>query len=137
MSEHDNEQQNFVVLVSAFCQQTRLIEEVERFENGKQSEMGSVRDLLIRMQQRGFLLTLDALHCKKTVALIVSQRQHYLIKVKGNQQKLLAAIQQVAAEGAAAGHWQECEHSRGREVHRALDLFPASAEARAEWPGLV
>lgn len=65
VSEHDNAQQNFVVLVSAFCQQTGLIEEVERFENGKQSEIASVRSLLGRMQQRGLLLTLDALHCQK------------------------------------------------------------------------
>lgn len=65
VSGHDSQQQNFVVLVSAFCQQTGLIEEVERFENGKQSEIGSVRGLLSRMQQRGLLLTLDALHCQK------------------------------------------------------------------------
>lgn len=65
VSGHDNEQQNFVVLVSAFCQQTGLIEEVERFENGSQSEIGSVRELLERMRQRGLLLTLDALHCQK------------------------------------------------------------------------
>ncbi|MBX0334615.1 ISAs1 family transposase [Pontibacter sp. HSC-14F20] len=62
VSEHDNERQNLVVLVSAFCQQTGLVEEVERFENGRQSEIGSVRE---RMQQRGLLLTLDALHCQK------------------------------------------------------------------------
>jgi len=65
VSEHDNEQQNFVALVSAFCQQTGLIEDVERFENGKQSEISSVRNLLGRMQQQGLLLTLDALHCQK------------------------------------------------------------------------
>lgn len=63
--EHDNARQNFVVLVSAFCQQTGLIEEVERFENGRQSEIGSVRDLIGRMEERGLLLTLDALHCQK------------------------------------------------------------------------
>jgi len=65
VSEHDNQQQNFVALVSAFCQQTGLIEEVERFENGRQSEISSVRKLLSRLQQRGLLLTLDALHCQK------------------------------------------------------------------------
>ncbi|AKD02977.1 ISAs1 family transposase [Pontibacter korlensis] len=65
VSEHANERQNLVVLVSAFCQQTGLIEEVGRFENARQSEIGSVRDLLDRMQQRGLLLTLDALHCQK------------------------------------------------------------------------
>lgn len=65
VSEHGSEHQNFVALVSAFCQQTGLIEEVERFENGKQSEISSVRHLLGRIQQQGLLLTLDALHCQK------------------------------------------------------------------------
>jgi predicted transposase YbfD/YdcC len=50
---------------------------------------------------------------------------------------LLKAIQQTAAAGMAAGHWQEREHSRGRDVHRVLDLFPASAETKDEWPGLA
>jgi hypothetical protein len=65
VSEHESARQNFVVLVSAFCQQTGLIEEVECFENARQSEIASVRELLDRMQQRGLLLTLDALHCQK------------------------------------------------------------------------
>lgn len=65
VSEHDNGRQNFVVLVSAFCQQTGLIEEAERFENGEQSEISSVRELLGRLTERGLLLTLDAPHCQK------------------------------------------------------------------------
>ena len=65
VSEHDNAQQDFVVLVSAFCQQTGLVEEVERFANGRQSEISSVRELLGRLKERGLLLTLDALHCQK------------------------------------------------------------------------
>ncbi|WP_052738761.1 hypothetical protein [Pontibacter korlensis] len=60
-----------------------------------------------------------------------------MIKVKGNQRKLLSDIKQTAAKGTAAGHWQESERSRGREVHRTLDLFAASAEARARWPGAL
>lgn len=46
-------------------------------------------------------------------------------------------MEQAASGGAAAGHWQQSERSRGREVQRVLDLFVASAQARAEWPGLV
>ena len=46
-------------------------------------------------------------------------------------------MEQAAAEGVAAGHWQESEHSRGRQVQRTLDLFPASAGAKAEWAGLT
>ena len=63
--EHDNSQQDFVVLVSAFCQQTGLVEEVERFDNGTKSEISSVRVLLGRLQEKGLFLTLDALHCQK------------------------------------------------------------------------
>lgn len=65
VSEHGNAQQSFVVLVSAFCQQTGLVEEVERFDNGRESEIGRVRELLGRLDERGLLLTLDALHCQK------------------------------------------------------------------------
>lgn len=46
-------------------------------------------------------------------------------------------MRQTAAEGAAVECWQEMECSRGREVNRVLGLFPASAQAKAEWPGLV
>jgi len=71
------------------------------------------------------------------VGLIVSQHQHYLVKVKGNQRKLLADIQQQSREGVAVERWQEREHSRGRHVHRVLDLFAASTWAKSQWPGLV
>lgn len=63
--EQGNARQDFVVLVSAFCQQTGLVEAAGRFGNGGQSEIGSVRELLGRLRGRGLLLTLDALHCQK------------------------------------------------------------------------
>ncbi|MBX0335442.1 ISAs1 family transposase [Pontibacter sp. HSC-14F20] len=74
---------------------------------------------------------------KKTARLIVSHRQHYLIKVKGNQSKLLSDIKQAAAQGSPVGRWQESERCRGREVRRTLELFAASAKAKAQWPGLA
>lgn len=60
-----------------------------------------------------------------------------MIKVKGNQPQLLRAIEQAAAKGRAAGHWQQAERSRGREVHRLLDVFAASAQTKAAWAGLA
>lgn len=107
-------------------------------ENGKQSEISSVRELIKPAHRTG---TAADVRCvalpKKTVQLLVSQQQHYLIKVKRNQQKLLAAMQQVASSMPAIEQWQESEHNRGRQVHRVLHLYPASAPAKAEWPGLV
>ncbi|NDK57743.1 ISAs1 family transposase, partial [Pontibacter sp. BT213] len=74
---------------------------------------------------------------KKTVALITSQQQYYLIKVKGNQPHLLRIMQQTAAQRRPVGHWQEFEHSRGRQVERVLDLYPASSQAKTQWAGLA
>lgn len=56
--------------------------------------------------------------------------------MKGNQPRLLQAMRQAAAGGRAAGHWQESECGRGRQVQRVLGFYPASPEAKAEWPGL-
>lgn len=46
-------------------------------------------------------------------------------------------MQQAAASGPASGEWQESGRKRGRQEQRVLHLYPASAPARAEWPGLV
>ena len=53
------------MLVSAFCQQTGLVQQVKRLENGKSSEIASVQELIGQLAGKGLLLTLDALHCQK------------------------------------------------------------------------
>jgi len=46
-------------------------------------------------------------------------------------------MQQTAAQRRPVGHWQEFEHSRGRQVERVLDLYPASSQAKTQWAGLA
>jgi hypothetical protein len=65
VSAYASKEQNFVMLVSAFSQQTGLIGPVVRLENGKSSEIASVQQLIGQLQTKGLLLTLDALHCQK------------------------------------------------------------------------
>lgn len=65
VSAYDSKEQNFVMLVSAFSQQTGLVRQVVRMENGKSSEIASVQDLIEQLETKGLLLTLDALHCQK------------------------------------------------------------------------
>jgi DDE_Tnp_1-associated len=65
VSAYDSKEQNFVMLVSAFSQQTGLVRQVVRLENGKSSEIASVQTLIGQLQTKGLLLTLDALHCQK------------------------------------------------------------------------
>lgn len=57
--------QNFVSVVSA-CVHGRadVIGQIS-FENGKTSEIGSVRDLLKQLDVVGVWFTMDALHCQK------------------------------------------------------------------------
>lgn len=65
VSAYASKEQNFVMLVSAFSHQTGLVRQVVRMENGKSSEIASVQALIEQLEEKGLLLTLDALHCQK------------------------------------------------------------------------
>ncbi len=58
-------EQNFVRMITLFCKELGCIWEVKRLENGKISEMVSVQELLKTLKIKGFLFTLDPLHCQK------------------------------------------------------------------------
>ena len=94
MSDYSSEYQNFVSLVSLFCSKREQVLHVERLENKKDNESQVVENLLDFLDLKGVVFTLDALHCKKTLRKIVENDNHYLVKVKGNQPKLKAAIEE-------------------------------------------
>lgn len=57
--------QNYVAMVSLFAQKTGTVFAVKRYENGKKGEGPSLRELLQTLDIKGFIITLDALHCQK------------------------------------------------------------------------
>lgn len=57
--------QNYVAMVSLFLQRIGVVIGVNRYENGKKGEGSSLRELLQVLQDKGIVLTLDALHCQK------------------------------------------------------------------------
>lgn len=65
VSDCSNEYQNFVSLVSLFCSKQEQILHVEKLENKKDYEGKTVEELLEIIDLKGFVFTLDALHCKK------------------------------------------------------------------------
>jgi predicted transposase YbfD/YdcC len=73
---------------------------------------------------------------KKTVERIKATGNYYLIKVKQNQKRLFAAIQQVVAQRQAFGSNQSYQHCRDRSEYRQLLLYRASKESQQNWPGL-
>lgn len=52
-------------VVSLYCQRTGLTHALASYTDKKSGELTVLRDLLPSLQQRGVVLTLDALHCQK------------------------------------------------------------------------
>ena len=60
-----SKRQDFVQITSAFAHRTGAVIDQRRFRHKKVSEIISVREIVARLSGRGFVLTLDALHCQK------------------------------------------------------------------------
>lgn len=65
LTEPFEAQQNFVNVVSVFQLEQGLVVGQTAFENGQQSEIKAVYELLERLQLTGVTLSLDALHAQK------------------------------------------------------------------------
>lgn len=57
--------QSFASVVSLYCQRTGLTVALQDYTDKKTGELSLVRDLLTGLQDRGVVLTLDALHAQK------------------------------------------------------------------------
>ena len=57
--------QHFVNLISIFSEQTGTILSVGKILNSKESEIPKVRELIERLDIKGVVFTIDALHCQK------------------------------------------------------------------------
>jgi hypothetical protein len=57
--------QNFVSLVTVFSSQRGIVLSCNKIENGKESEIPMVQQLILALDVKGEIFTLDALHCQK------------------------------------------------------------------------
>ena len=57
--------QDFVLMVSLFCQTTGIVLKTQRKNNAKGGEIPALNELLAQLQAKDMIITLDALHCKK------------------------------------------------------------------------
>ena len=65
VSDYDKSYQNFVSLVSFFSQKRGQVCPVARLENGKSSEIRTVKEMIELFYLKGVIFTMDALHCQK------------------------------------------------------------------------
>ena len=86
-------------LVSAWATQARVtLGQVA--VDGKSNEITAIPQLLDLLDLAGALVTIDAIGCQKAIAKkIVAGGGDYVLVVKGNQERLLADIQQTVAQG--------------------------------------
>lgn len=65
VKDYSGSGQNFVYFLHAFAAEAGLILHAERYENGHQSEQVLLQELVGRLEQGGYLLTMDAVHAQK------------------------------------------------------------------------
>jgi predicted transposase YbfD/YdcC len=110
------------------------------------NELGALPKLLELLDLHGAIVTLDALGCQKEiVAQIVDQGGDYVIAVKGNQEKLEAAVHATLGAALAADKADttmptitrlEQKHGRQeRRLYTVLEVPPEFAELE-QWKGL-
>lgn len=128
-------QQNFVSVVSVFQLRQGVVVGQAVFDNGQESEIKVVYDLLEQLQLSGVTLSFDALHAqKKTVELMIEQGNDYVIQVKANQKKLYQQLQQQSETSLLRVHLHH-EQTRDRQTTRVAKVFELSEEIKALWQG--
>lgn len=121
--EHQGSQQNFVSLVSLYCQQPGVVLTAQAFENQHQSELEVVQQLLEVLHLEGHIVTLDALHAKKNNCGILEQGNDFVIALKDNQGKLMQALLSIRLEQPPQQRCSTHEVSRNRHVIRVVRVY--------------
>lgn len=73
---------------------------------------------------------------KKTLAIIVRSDNHYMVKVKGNQGRLLRAIKAHIAASEPIGLFTEREYNRGRKEVRQIEVYHGPSQIDEDWPAV-
>lgn len=107
------------------------------------NELGALPKLLELLDLHGAIVTLDALGCQKEiVAQIVDQGGDYVIAVKGNQEKLEAAVHAILGTALEANTAMptitRLEQKHGRQERRLYTVLevPTDFAELEQWKGL-
>jgi predicted transposase YbfD/YdcC len=107
------------------------------------NELGALPKLLELLELEGAIVTLDALGCQKEiVAQIVEKHGDYVISVKGNQEKLEAAVHEAFAQALDGDEelrtMETREQGHGRIETRACTVIevPESFPEKENWQGI-
>ena len=137
LTNYENEQQNMLVIVSCFSQDTKLVIKSESCESKHSSETKKVRSIIENCGLSNKIFTLDALHCsQKTTQTIIDSGNDYLITVKGNQKKLHNLLQTLTKTQKPLTVDQSKDNSHGRYVIRNVSVFDGGHIYHENYPHL-
>ncbi len=124
-------------MVSAFATDTGLVLGQEKVAT-KSNEITAIPELLGALSIKGALVTIDAMGCQKSIAKqIVAKKGDYLLMVKGNQPKLLEAIETAFIDQHGVESVDRSplvERGHGRTVGQIASVLPAKGIVDpAEW----
>jgi len=127
-------QQNFVSIISVFCQDNGLVLYLAKMENKKESEISHVQDIARISGLKGKVFTADALHCQKqTVKLITEGENDYLIAVKNNQPTLYKCALSQAKNTMPLSQKTTEDISHGRHITRQVSVFEVPEKIKSLW----
>jgi len=125
-------------MVSAFATELGVVLGQEKVAS-KSNEITAIPELLEALYIKGFLVSIDAMGCQKSIARqITAKGGDYLLMVKGNQPSLMAAIEttfidQHEVEGV--DRQSQVEKSHGRIVGQIASVLPAKGVVDlTDWP---
>ncbi len=112
----------------------------------KSNEITAIPQLIDQIDIQGAVVTIDAMGCQKAIAKkITSGGGDFAIAVKGNQQNLYNAIQDLFSsyteddfDGIQHRRHETCDKSHGRIDRRYYYLvkLPADFPLKKQWPGI-
>ena len=125
-------------MVSAFATDLGVVLGQEKVAS-KSNEITAIPELLEALYLKGFLVSIDAMGCQKNIARqITAKGGDYLLMVKGNQPKLLDAIETAFIdqhESTTIDRQSHAERSHGRMVGQIASVLPAQGIVDlADWP---
>jgi predicted transposase YbfD/YdcC len=128
-------------LVSAVCHQLRFVL-AQMAVDDKTNEITCVPALLEHLLFAGLVITVDALLTQRDIAIQIGQAGgHYLMYVKGNQPKLLWALEQLFEQPRKPGlppfkQAKSVDKGHGRVETREIWLSDA-LNGYLDWPGVA
>ena len=111
--------------------------------DAKSNEITAIPELLKLLDLKGAVVTIDAGGCHKAIAATVVEGQgDYVLTVKGNQPKLLAAVTQcidaVRGSSTSVAHAEQTNGGHGRqEIRRVWAADARTLPVAALWAGMA